>query len=69
VVPAQDRVRAHQQPRSAHCGTGEQGGQEGAIGGFNTHFVGRELAWQQGDLVVQNEDFYVPVLIVHRQQA
>jgi hypothetical protein len=72
AVPAQDGVGAYQQPQAAQRGPGEtveQRGQKGPIGRREPDFVGSELALQHGDLVAQHQNFCVPIVITHREQA
>jgi hypothetical protein len=70
-VPAQDRVRADQQPQTAEHGAREraqQGGQQRPVGGVELDALVTELVLQHAELVAQDEDFGVLVVVAARQQ-
>jgi hypothetical protein len=72
AVPAQDRVRTHQQPqRAQHLVRKlvQQCRQERSISRSEPHLLAAELPLQHRDLMPQHEDLEVFVSIAHRQQA
>ncbi|MFI6177398.1 hypothetical protein ACIA8R_17855 [Nonomuraea sp. NPDC051191] len=49
---------------------GEESGEKGPVLGCESHSrVSAELAFKDGDLVTQNENFHVPVPFTHGQQS
>ncbi|WP_344867147.1 hypothetical protein [Planomonospora alba] len=71
-MPAQDGVRADEEPHPAQDLAGQrrrQGGEEGTVLGSESRpGIGTELPSENGDLVAQSEDLDVLVPIAHRQQ-
>ncbi|MFC4061880.1 hypothetical protein ACFOWE_26560 [Planomonospora corallina] len=72
AVPAQDGVRADEEPHPAQDLAGQrrqQGGEEGTVLRGESHpGVGTELPFENGDLVAEGEDLDVLVPMAHRQQ-
>jgi hypothetical protein len=72
AVPAQNRVRAYQEPQLAQDlqrKPVQQRGQKGPISRSEPHLLAPEVPLQHRDLVPQNEDLDVLVSIAHRQQT
>lgn len=72
AVPAQHRVRTHQQPHPAqHLDRHpmQQRRQERAIARGEPHLLATKLALQHRDLMAQGEDLRVLVPIAHRQHT
>jgi hypothetical protein len=70
-VPAQYRVRAHQEPELAECVAWEavqECGQECPVGGGEPRPGIAQLSFQHGDLVAQHQDLGVLVPVAHREQ-
>lgn len=72
AVPAHYGVRANQESQPVENLAGQRGqesGQKSPVFGCESHSgVGTELAFQDGDLVTQDEDLHVFVPIAHGQQ-
>jgi hypothetical protein len=70
AVPAQHRIRAHQQqevPQSVHREVVEQAGEEGAVGVGEGGLA--DLALPDQQLVPERQDLDVLVVVAHRQEA
>ncbi len=72
AMPAQDGVRADEEPHPTQDLAGQrrqQGGEEGTVLGGESHSgAGAEPAFENGDLAAESEDLDVLVPIAHRQQ-
>ena len=73
AVPAQHRLRTHQQPHPVQHVAGEsvqQGRQEGPVGGSEPDLatLAVELPFEDRDLVAQGQDLHVLGPVAHRQQ-
>ncbi|MEV4887931.1 hypothetical protein AB0K48_00880 [Nonomuraea sp. NPDC055795] len=72
AAPAQDGVRADEEPQSAQYLAGQRGqerGEKGPVFGGESHSgVGTELAFEDGDLVAQSEYLHVLAPVAHGQQ-
>ncbi|MFD4709161.1 hypothetical protein ACFWN5_05590 [Streptomyces sp. NPDC058430] len=72
AVPAQHRVRSHQQPQSAQHVEGQtvqQRSQERPVARSEPRSVVAELTFQHSDLMAQGEDLRIFVPFAHRQQS
>nr|WP_259405193.1 hypothetical protein [Microbispora sp. H10830] len=72
AVPAQDRIRADEEPQPAQDlarHRGHESGEKGPVFGSGSDSgVGAELAFKDGDLVTQDENLHVLVPIAHGEQ-
>ncbi|MFF4550068.1 hypothetical protein [Streptomyces sp. NPDC001435] len=71
-MPAEDRVRAHQQPHPSQRVTREtvqQRGRQRPITRGEAHPVLAELAFQHGDLMAEGAYLDVLAVVTYRQQA
>ena len=71
AVPAQHRVRPHQQPEPAEHVAWEpvqQGGQERPVGGGEPRPDRAQLPFQHRDLVAQRQDLRIFVPVAHRKK-
>ena len=70
-MPAQDRIRAYQQPQPAQRlprQAVQQRGEEGTIGWSEPRPLVAQLTLQHGELVTQGQNFRVLVPVAHREQ-
>ncbi len=70
AAPAQDGVRADQEPESAQCRAGERSeerGEERAVRGVEAEALAVELPLQEAELVAEGQDFGVLLVVGHRQ--
>jgi hypothetical protein len=70
-VPAQHRIRAHDQPQpSQHVRRQpvQERREEGPVTRGEPHLLFAQLAFQHRDLMAQGEDLHILVPVIHREQ-